>query len=110
MTKSWKKYIGILSDNYIYFYNDKKNINYVYYYYIKNSDITVLNPTSDSDKDKYFVFKLKNKVNTANLAFDKKSTMDDWITMINKYRDDYEDALTSASDTSMVKKESTKSN
>lgn len=85
MTKSWKKYIGILSDNYIYFYNDKKDINYVQYYYIKNSDITVLEQTDS--KGKYFVFRLKNKVNTVNLGFDKKNTMDDWINMINKYRD-----------------------
>lgn len=85
MTKSWKKYIGILSDNYIYFYNDKKDINYVHYYYIRNSEITVLNQTDS--KDKYFVFKLKNKVNTVCFAFDKKNTLDDWIKMINKYKD-----------------------
>ena len=42
MNKSWKKYIGILSNNYIYFYKDKKDINYVAYYYVRNSDITII--------------------------------------------------------------------
>jgi len=37
MTKNWKKYIGILSDNYLYLYNDKKDIDYVYYFFVRNS-------------------------------------------------------------------------
>jgi hypothetical protein len=85
MTKSWKKYIGILSDNYIYFYNDKKDINYVYYYYIRNSDIQVLEQTDPNGMA--FCFKLTNKVNKCVIAFDKKATMDDWIQVIKKYRD-----------------------
>ncbi len=39
VTKTWKRYIAVLSDNYIYLYNDKKDINYVAYYYIRNSNL-----------------------------------------------------------------------
>lgn len=69
MTKSWKRYIGILSDNYLYFYNDKKDINYVYYYFVRNSEIKILQNTDPNGKQ--FSFRLKNKVNTQVFGFDK---------------------------------------
>ncbi len=50
MTKSWKKYIAVLSDNYIYFYKDKKDIDYVAYYYVRNSEIKVLEKISPQAK------------------------------------------------------------
>lgn len=86
VTKSWRKYIGILSDNYLYLYNDKKDINYVYYFYVRNSNIKVIqNP---DPKAKAFSFHLKNKVNSTTLGFQKKATMDDWIEAISKCRDE----------------------
>ncbi len=42
MTKGWNKYIGVLADNYLYLYKDKKDLDYVNYFYIRNSDITML--------------------------------------------------------------------
>jgi hypothetical protein len=33
---SWKKYIAVLSENYIYLFSDKKDLNYAESYYIKN--------------------------------------------------------------------------
>ena len=42
MTKGWNKYIGVLADNYLYLYKDKKDLDYVNYFYIRNSEITML--------------------------------------------------------------------
>jgi hypothetical protein len=39
VTKTWKKYVGVLSDNYLYLYHDKRDINYAVYYYVRNSTI-----------------------------------------------------------------------
>lgn len=37
LTGIWKKYIAVMSENYIYLYNDKKDQTYRAYYYIKNA-------------------------------------------------------------------------
>lgn len=91
MTKTWKHYIGILSDNYLYLYNDKKDINYVHYYYVRNSDIKIVeNP---DPKGKEFSFHMKNKVSNVVLGFEKKKVMEDWIELIKKCKDEEEDAF-----------------
>ena len=75
-----------MSNNYLYLYNDKKDINYVYYFYIRNSEIKTVE-LSDP-KAKAFCFHLKNKVDSVTLGFEKKETMNDWIEAINKFRDE----------------------
>lgn len=107
VTKSWKKYVAILSDNYIYIFKDKNDINYVYYYYIRNSEINILDNADTNVK--YFIFRLKNKINTVNFAFEKQNILQSWIDMINKHRDQDDDTISTVSDISTVsKKDSTK--
>lgn len=36
-----KKFIGVLSGGYIYFYKDKKDIEYSTYYYVRNSKLVI---------------------------------------------------------------------
>ncbi len=42
MTKNWKRYVGFLSNNYLYLFIDKKDIEYAHYYYVKNSDVKII--------------------------------------------------------------------
>ena len=39
VTQMWKKYVAIMSDNYIYIYLNTKDENYYAYYYIKNATL-----------------------------------------------------------------------
>ena len=61
VTQMWKKYVAIMSDNYIYIYLNTKDENYYAYYYIKNA--TLQRSYEPKDKEKPHHFKIKNKLN-----------------------------------------------
>jgi len=39
LTRVWKKYIAVMSENYIYLFINKQDKNYAAYYYIKLADL-----------------------------------------------------------------------
>ena len=64
-----KKYIAILSGGYIYFYENKKDIEYCSYYYVKNAKFEILHDTLPSQKQ--YAMIVTNSVNTVTLGFEK---------------------------------------
>ncbi len=42
--KKWENYTAILSDNYIYFYKNAKDVQYETYFYIRDAKVEVCNP------------------------------------------------------------------
>lgn len=86
VTKSWKKYIGVLTDNYVYLYKDKKDVNYSSFYYIRNSAIDII-PKAET-KGKNYCFTIKNKVNSGVFGFDKRTVMEEWEEALRKCKDD----------------------
>jgi hypothetical protein len=69
-TRIWKKYVAIMSNNFIYIYLDKKDLNYAAYYFIKGAKME--NYREPKDKEKPFHFKIKNKFNEVVFGFDKE--------------------------------------
>ena len=82
MTQIWKKYVAIMSENYIYLYLGTKDKNYYAYYYIKNADLQKIHDASD--KQKPYHFKIKNKLNQVTFGFDKPELIEDWMVKIKK--------------------------
>ena len=55
-----------MTDNYLYIYLDKKDINYTTYYYVKSAQIKI---EQFDPVEKLFIFSLKNKVNAGLFGF-----------------------------------------
>lgn len=80
VTQAWKKYVAIMSENYIYLYLTTKDENYYAYYYIKNATLDKIH--EPTDKEKPYHFKIKNNLNQVTFGFEKPELIDDWITKI----------------------------
>ena len=92
MTQVWKKYVAIMSENYIYLYIGTKDEDYYAYYYIKNAE---LETTHDStDKVKPYHFRIRNSLNEVTLGFDKPDSIQDWVNKIKKLSKKDEDPNT----------------
>jgi hypothetical protein len=76
----WKKYIAVMSENYIYLFINKQDKNYAAYYYIRQADLEKYR--EPLDKEKPFHFKIKNKINEVVFGFDKEELIDDWMVKI----------------------------
>lgn len=76
ITQLWKKYVAVMSNNYIYIYLDKKDKMYTSYYYIKGASLESYKVPLD--KEKPFHFKIKNKLNEVIFGFDKEDLIEDW--------------------------------
>ena len=64
-----KKYIGVLSEGYLYLYQDKKDNQYTTYYYVRNSKMKIQKEVDISKKP--FSLIIQNSVNKVVLGFDK---------------------------------------
>lgn len=80
LTLAWKKYVAIMSENYIYLYLNKNDKDYYAFYYVKGATLDKYREPSDQEKP--YHFRIKNKVNEVVFGFDKEEQIDDWITKI----------------------------
>ena len=85
LTQLWRKYIAVMSDNYIYLYNDKKDRNYAAYYYIKNA--TTRQTHQENEKERPHQLSISNKLNSVTFGFDKKESIPDWLKKIQALAD-----------------------
>ena len=76
-TKQPKKYIGVLSAGYLYLYNDKKDVQYSTYFYVRNSKISIEKEEIDIAK-RPFSLVVENSVNKVRIGFDKESVAEEW--------------------------------
>ena len=80
LTLAWKKYVAIMSENYIYLYLGKNDKDYYAFYYVKGATLDKFREPADQEKP--FHFRIKNKVNEVVFGFDKEEQIDDWIAKI----------------------------
>ena len=70
------KYIAVLTGSYLYLYQDKKDVQYKTYFYIKNSKYETIEETDPIKKPLSLV--IENSVNKFVLGFDKEATLQEW--------------------------------
>lgn len=70
----------MLSGGYLYLYNDKKDIQYTTYYYVRNSK-TSIEKEEDIAK-KPFSLVVENSVNKIRLGFEKEASAEEWVKAI----------------------------
>lgn len=80
LTLAWKKYVAIMSENYIYLYLNKNDKDYHAFYYVKGASLDKYREPSDQEKP--YHFRIKNKVNEVVFGFDREEQIDDWIAKI----------------------------
>ena len=101
-----KKFIGVLSGGYIYLYENKKDVDYNQYYYVKNAKLTRQYETIHPHKE--FSVAIENSVNRVVFGFDKEQVMEDWIKAVKKLNEEFVSVIAEPPATPVQKKTSSK--